>query len=56
MENSNTQNIAATIGGFKIAMDRAFEMGLTPDEFVKMFMSNKDEFKTLVESCKKHIK
>jgi hypothetical protein len=51
-----TQNITATIGAFKIAMDRAFEMGVTPDEFTKMFMSNKNEFNTLVESCKKHIK
>jgi len=56
MTNQESQNIAATIGAFKMSMDRAFDMGLTPDEFVKMFMENKNEFNNLVKGCKKHIK
>ena len=54
MTNQESQNIAATVGAFKISMDRAFDMGLTPDEFIEMFMENKNEFNNLVKSCKNY--
>jgi hypothetical protein len=48
--------IAATVGAFKIAMDRAFEQGLSPEQFVKMMMTEKEKFSSLVDSCKSELK
>jgi len=56
MTNQETNTIAATVGAFKIAMDRAFDQGMTPDQFIEMMMTEKEKFASLVESCKNEIK
>ena len=54
MKNTTT----AFIASFKIAMDRAFNNGMSEDQFSEMMMTEKgkSDFLKLVESCKKELK
>ena len=49
--------MSSTIGAFKISINRAVEMGISPDEFIEMFMSEKgkQQFSKLVNSCSNHL-
>lgn len=49
--------ISAHIGALKIAIDRAFEKGITPDEFEKIITSSEGQvkFKELVNQGIKHL-
>ena len=56
MTTQETNRMTATIGAFKIAMDRAFDQGFTPDQFVKMMMTNQEKFISLVDACQAEVK
>jgi len=58
MTTLKTKNtISSTVVAFKIAMDRAFELGLTPDQFIESMMSEKgkEKFLKLAKSCYNHL-
>lgn len=55
MTTQETNTFAATVGAFKIAIDRAFEQGLSPEQFTQMMMTEKEKFLSLVDSCKKEL-
>lgn len=57
MDTKKEIKIAAIIGAFKIAIDRAINNNNTPDEFIKMFTSKhgQESFIKLVDAAKKHL-
>jgi len=55
MTTQETNTIAATVGAFKIAMDRAYKQGMSPDQFITMMMTEKERFSNLVTSCENQL-
>jgi hypothetical protein len=54
-ETNITKNASAVFGAFHIAMNRAFEQGLTPEEAIRSILDNTGQFDELINSCKNYL-